>query len=117
MTDPLSGPQLPARTRRQKIRYLVLAIFFFVLGVVGILIPVMPQFLFFAISLVFLSLVSPTVRRAMRRFLHRHPRLAHAYKRWRDRGRQRRLRRIRARRGLAERVHLSRKTVDGRGEM
>jgi uncharacterized membrane protein YbaN (DUF454 family) len=112
MTDPLLGSQRPARTRRRKIWYVALAVFFFLLGVVGILIPVMPQVLFFALSLLFLSLVSPPLRRAVRRFLRRHPRLAHAYKGWRDRARQRRLKHIRARRRLAERLHVHRKAED-----
>jgi uncharacterized membrane protein YbaN (DUF454 family) len=103
----------PLRTRRNKVWNLTLAIFFFLLGIVGILIPVMPQVVFFALSLLFLSLVSPPVRRAVRRFLHRHPKLAHAYKRWRDRRRQKRLQRIRARRELAQRLHRHRKAGDG----
>ena len=77
------------------------------LGVIGILIPVMPQFLFFALSLFFLSLVSPPVRRWMRRFLRRHPKVAHAYKRWREKGRRRRQDLIRRRKAMAARLHLS----------
>jgi uncharacterized membrane protein YbaN (DUF454 family) len=97
-----------SRVRRNKIWNLVLAIFFFILGFIGLLIPVMPQVLFFAIGILFLSLVSPTVRRRVRQFLHRHPRLAHAYKRWREKGRQRRLEIIRRRKALAHRLHLHR---------
>ena len=95
-----------SRARRNKVWNLVLAIFFFILGVIGVLIPVMPQLIFFAMSLLFLSLVSPTVRRAVRRFLHRHPKLAHAYKRWRDKGRQKRRAMIRKRKELAQRLDL-----------
>ena len=84
----------------------MLAVFFFLLGVVGLVIPVMPQILFFAMSLFFLSLVSPTVRRAVRRFLHRHPTLAHRYNTWRTNRRQKRLKRIRKARELAARLHL-----------
>ena len=84
----------------------MLAVVFFLLGVVGLLIPVMPQILFFAMSLFFLSLVSPPVRRAVRRFLHRHPRLAHRYNTWRTKRRQKRLQRIRKARELAARLHL-----------
>jgi hypothetical protein len=106
---PAEIPEIrTSRVRRNKIWNLVLAIFFFVLGFIGILIPVMPQVLFFALGILFLSLVSPTVRRRVRKFLHRHPRLAHAYKRWRDRSRQRRLELIRRRRALADRLHLHR---------
>jgi uncharacterized membrane protein YbaN (DUF454 family) len=94
-----------SRGRRNKVWNLVLAIFFFILGVIGVLIPVMPQLIFFAMSLLFLSLVSPTVRRAVRRFLHRHPKMAHAYKRWRDKGRQKRHAMIRRRKDHAQRVH------------
>ena len=87
---------------------MTLAIFFFVLGSVGLVIPVMPQILFFAMGILFLSLVSPTVRRRVRKFLHRHPKLAHRYKRWRDRGRQKRHELIRRRKALAQRMHFHR---------
>lgn len=78
-----------------KVRNLVLAIFFFILGVIGVLIPVVPQVPFFIMSLIFFSLVFPKVRRALRRFLHRHPKLAHAYKKWRDKARHNRRKKIR----------------------
>jgi uncharacterized membrane protein YbaN (DUF454 family) len=96
----------PSRVRRNKLWNLTLAIFFFILGVIGLLIPVMPQILFFALAIFFLSLVSPTVRRRVRRFLHDHPKLAHAYKRWRDKGRQKRQEMIRRRKALAQKMHL-----------
>lgn len=97
-----------SRVRRNKAWNLVLAIVFFILGVIGIFIPVMPQIIFFVMSLLFLSLVSPRVRRTVRRFLHHHPKVADAYKRWRDRGRQKRLEMIRRRKALAERLHMHR---------
>ena len=78
----------------------------FILGVIGLLIPVMPQVLFFALSVFFLSLVSPTVRRWLRRFLRDHPKVAQAYKRWRDKGRQKRREIIRRRKELARKMHL-----------
>jgi uncharacterized membrane protein YbaN (DUF454 family) len=101
-------PQAPrkSRARRNKVWNLVLAIFFFILGVIGILIPVMPQLIFFAMSILFLSLVSPTLRRAVRRFLHRHPKMAHAYKRWRDKGRKKRHAMIRRRKEQGSGLHL-----------
>jgi uncharacterized membrane protein YbaN (DUF454 family) len=89
--------------RRNRIWNLFLAIFFFILGFIGLLIPVMPQVLFFVLGILFLSLVSPTVRRRVRKFLHAHPKLAHHYKKWRDRGRQKRLEMIRRRREMADR--------------
>jgi uncharacterized membrane protein YbaN (DUF454 family) len=111
-TPPLtqSSVEVPrkSRTRRNKIWNLTLAIFFFILGFIGILVPIMPQIVFFAMGTFFLSLVSPTVRRWVRRFLHRHPRLAHHYKQWRDKGRQKRLALIRRRKVLAHRLHLHR---------
>lgn len=88
---------------------LTLAIFFFTLGVIGLVIPVMPQVVFFAMGTLFLSLVSPSVRRRVRKFLHHHPRLAHMYKRWRDKGRRRRREIIRRRKALAERLHRHRR--------
>lgn len=105
--DPLDLPR-PSRARRNKAWNLALAIFFFLLGIVGILIPVMPQVLFFAMGIVFLSLVSPTVRRKVRKFLHRHPKLAHQYKSFRDKGRRKRRELIRRRKALADRMHLHR---------
>lgn len=99
----------PSRVRRNKALNLALAIFFFILGFIGILIPVMPQILFFAMGILFLSLVSPTVRRRVRKFLHRHPKMAHAYKGWRDKGRQKRRAMIRRRKELADRMHLHRR--------
>jgi uncharacterized membrane protein YbaN (DUF454 family) len=88
-----SPPRPPARKRRKKrskATNLVLGIVFFILGVIGVLIPIMPQVPFFIASLFFFSLVFPSVRRAMRRFLHRHPKIAHAYKKWRDKARKKR---------------------------
>jgi len=67
-----------------------LGTFFFILGVIGVLLPIVPQVPFFIASLFFFSLVFPRVRRAMRRFLHRHPKIAHAYKKWRDKARKKR---------------------------
>lgn len=102
---PADHPR-PSRARRNKAWNLFLAVLFFLLGFIGLVIPVMPQILFFAMGIVFLSLVSPGVRRAVRRFLHRHPKMAHAYKRWRDKGRQKRLAMIRRRKALGERMHI-----------
>src|SRR5688572_33476609 len=105
---PVDLPQ-PSRVRRNKALNLALAIFFFILWCIGLLIPVMPQILFFAMGILFLSLVSPTVRRKVRKFLHGHPNMAHAYKRWLHKGRQKRLAMIRRRRALADRMHLHRR--------
>ena len=109
-----SDSSRPSRVRRNKLRNLTLAIFFFILGFIGLLIPVMPQVLFFAIGLLFLSLVSPTVRRRVRHFLHQHPRVAHAYKRWRTRSRQKRLEMIRRRKALAQKMHLHHREAEVR---
>jgi uncharacterized membrane protein YbaN (DUF454 family) len=92
------------RKRRSKAWNLVWGIVFFLLGVVGILIPVVPQIPFFLMSLFFFSLVFPPVRRAMRRFLRRHPKAAHAYKRWRDKGRRKRQELIRKRKQLGAKL-------------
>jgi len=79
-----------------------------VLGVIGIAIPVMPQIPFFIMSLLFFSLVFPPIRRAIRRFLRRHPKLAGAYKKWRDKGRRKRQELIRKRKELARRLREER---------
>jgi len=88
-----------------------MGIFFFIVGVIGVLIPVMPQIPFFIMSLFFFALVFPPVRRWMRRFLHRHPKVAHVYKTWRDRGRRKRQHRIRRAKEAREHpAHRSRRT-------
>jgi uncharacterized membrane protein YbaN (DUF454 family) len=86
-------PRTPLHKRR--LRNFLLGIGFFVLGVIGIFIPVMPQLIFFLLSLVFFSMVSQRLRRAMRRFRRRHPSLERAYIKWRERGRRKRLKLIR----------------------
>src|SRR5215471_5178666 len=104
-----SGRRAPSRAARPKRRRkprskawnLALGIFFFILGVIGVLIPVMPQIPFFIMSLLFFSLVFPGIRRWIRRFLHRHPKVAHAYKRWRDKARRKRQDLIRKEKELA----------------
>ncbi|MGH9365274.1 MAG: DUF454 family protein [Thermoanaerobaculia bacterium] len=74
----------------RRTRNLALAIFFFVLGVIGVLVPVMPQVLFFVLSLVFFSLASRRVHRTVRGFLKRHPKLQGFYDRWRHKRRAQR---------------------------
>jgi uncharacterized protein len=80
----------PRTARRSRTKNLALAIFFFILGVIGVLLPIVPQVPFFIMSVLFLSLVFPRVRKALRSFLHKHPRIAHVYKRWRDKARKKR---------------------------
>ncbi len=93
-----------SRSRRRRGRNLALAISFLLLGVIGVLIPVMPQVPFFVMSLIFFSLVSSGVRRAVRRFLHRHSKIAHAYKQWRDAARRKRRELIRKEKEIAARL-------------
>jgi uncharacterized membrane protein YbaN (DUF454 family) len=92
-----------SKTRRSRVKNLFWAGFFFILGVIGVLLPIVPQVPFFIMSLLFLSLVFPSVRRALRRFLHRHPKVAHAYKKWKDRRLKKRHRHIRRRKENAAR--------------
>ena len=87
------------RRRRSKTHNLAYAIGFFVLGVIGVLIPVMPQVPFFIMSALFFSLVFPGVRRRLRRWRLKHPRLDASYRKWRDRARRKRHAAIRRRRG------------------
>jgi uncharacterized membrane protein YbaN (DUF454 family) len=96
----------PRRKRRSKAYNLAWAIFFFILGVIGILIPILPQIPFFVMSVIFLSFVFPSVRRALRRFLHHHPRIAHAYKKWRDSARRKRQAMIRREKEFEEKLGL-----------
>ena len=80
----------PGSAYRKKIWNIVLGSFFFILGVIGILIPVMPQLVFFFLSLVFFSRVSKRLRRAVRRFRKKHPKLDRAYANWRRSAREKR---------------------------
>jgi len=86
------------RRRRSKTHNLIYAIGFFVLGVIGVLIPIMPQVPFFIMSALFLSLVFPRVRRALRRWRMKHPKLDAMYRKWRARSRHKRHVAIRRRR-------------------
>ena len=76
--------------RRNKTRYLALAVFFFILGVIGVLVPIMPQIPFFIMSALFFSLVFPRARRALWRFRKRHPKIDASYRKWRGRARVKR---------------------------
>ena len=86
------------RRRRSKTLDLLLGIFFFILGIIGILIPVLPQIPFFIMSALFFSFVFPSVRRALRRWRRRYPKLDAAYKKWRTKARHKRRESIRRRR-------------------
>jgi uncharacterized membrane protein YbaN (DUF454 family) len=90
----------PARSRRSKTHNLAYAIGFFILGIIGVLIPVMPQVPFFVMSALFFSLVFPKVRRALRRWRRRYPKLDASYRKWRSRARRRRQDAIRRLRDL-----------------
>ena len=94
------------RKRRSKAWNLVWGIVFFILGVIGLIIPILPQIPFFIMSLFFFSLVFPPLRRWMRRFLHRHPKIAHAYKKWRDSARRKRQTMIRKEKEFEEKLGL-----------
>ncbi len=80
--------------QRRRARNIALAIFFFIVGVIGVLVPIMPQVPFFVMSLLFLSLVSRRVHRSVRRFLRRHPKIEATYHLWRHRRRRKRRGRI-----------------------
>ena len=82
-------PTHPRRGRRRA-RNIALAIFFFIVGVIGVLVPIMPQVPFFVMSLLFLSLASRRVHRGVRRFLHRHPKVEASFRGWRHRRRAKR---------------------------
>ena len=99
-------PEPPSRHRtplqKRTARNISLGVAFFVLGVIGVLVPVMPQLIFFFLSALFFSLVSPRLRRALRRFRKRHPSVDNAYAKWREKGRRKRMKLIRKARKLRE---------------
>lgn len=47
----------------KRIIYVILAVFFFILGVIGLLFPVIPQVPFFAVSVLFLCAASEKFRK------------------------------------------------------
>ena len=97
----MTGQARPkTRRRRSKTHNLVYAILFFIVGVIGVLIPIMPQVPFFIMSALFFSLVFPKVRRALRRWRLKHPKLDASYRKWRARGRRKRHEAIRRQRDL-----------------
>jgi uncharacterized membrane protein YbaN (DUF454 family) len=107
MTRTDRTPERPPRRRkkpRSRAWNLFWAAVFFILGVIGVLIPIVPQVPFFIMSAFFLSLVFPRVRRAMRRFRLRHPRMDAAYRKWRDAARRKRRELIARERAFAARM-------------
>ena len=94
----MTASHSPSRKRRSRTRNIVFAVVFFILGVIGVLVPVMPQVPFFIMSALFLSLAFPRVRRAIRRFRHRYPKLDASYRKWRANARRKRQEKIRTRR-------------------
>jgi hypothetical protein len=104
-----SEPQAPhpkTRARRSRTRNLLLAVFFFILGVIGVLIPVVPQVPFFVMSVIFLSLVFPRVRRTIRHHRRRYPKLDAAYRKWRGAARRKRQELIRKGRKLKQEIEV-----------
>lgn len=65
----------PRRRRMPRWKRLSLAAGFFVLGVIGVITPVMPQTLFFLIALLLVGPDIPPARRAMTAILRRWPKL------------------------------------------
>ena len=76
--------------QRKRIWNIALGVFFFILGVIGILIPVMPQITFFLLSALFFSRASKRFRTVLRRYRKRHPKLDRLYENWRRKARQKR---------------------------
>ena len=70
--------------------YMILSAALFIIGVIGVMVPIMPQVPFFVMSLLFLSLASRSVHRRVRRFLRRHPKFEAAYHAWRHKRRGKR---------------------------
>ncbi len=99
----MTAPHSPSPRRSSKARNLALAIFFFIVGVIGVLVPVMPQVVFFVMSALFFSLVFPSFRRKLRKWRHKYPKFDASYRKWRDRSRRKRQARIRvARQGAGD---------------
>ena len=87
----------PPRRRRSKAHNLTYAILFFIVGVIGVLVPIMPQVPFFIMSALFFSLVFPQVRRKLRSWRLKYPKFDASYRKWRGKARRKRQEEIRAR--------------------
>lgn len=76
MTDLTAGAagSAPHRPMRRWLR-LTLAVVFFLLGVAGVLVPLMPQLLFFAISAILVAPDFPPARRLVTWIFSRWPKL------------------------------------------
>lgn len=94
----MTAPDPKPPRRRSKTHNLAFAIFFFIVGVIGVLVPVMPQVVFFVMSAIFFSLVFPSFRRKLRKWRHKYPKFDASYRKWRDRSRRKRQTKIKARR-------------------
>jgi len=91
----------PHALRLRKARHLALAFFFFVLGVIGVLVPIMPQVPFFVMSALFLALVFPSLRRKLWNWKKKYPKFDASYRRWRTKARRKRRERRHRRRAAA----------------
>jgi hypothetical protein len=100
------APHPRTKARRSRTRNLLLAILFFILGVIGVLIPVVPQVPFFVMSVIFLSLVFPRVRKTIRHYRRRYPKLDVAYRKWRGAARRKRQDLIRKGRKLKQEIEV-----------
>ena len=69
------GEEAPRRRRMPRWKRLCLAAGFFVLGVIGVITPVMPQTIFFLIALLLVGPDIPPLRRAGAAILRRWPKL------------------------------------------
>jgi uncharacterized membrane protein YbaN (DUF454 family) len=53
----------------------------FALGVAGLILPILPGWIFFGLALAVLTTLSPGLSRAWRRYLRSHPKVRHALRR------------------------------------
>jgi uncharacterized membrane protein YbaN (DUF454 family) len=91
----------PRALRLRKARHLALAVFFFIVGVIGVLVPIMPQVPFFVMSALFLALVFPSLRRKLWSWKKKYPKFDASYRKWRTKARQKRREKMRRRRAAS----------------
>jgi uncharacterized membrane protein YbaN (DUF454 family) len=61
------------RKHAKRILVIVLGVIFFILGVIGLVLPLVPQGVFFVISIILFSMVSPAIREKLERYTRRYP--------------------------------------------
>ncbi|MBC7836923.1 hypothetical protein H7X87_04075 [Acetobacteraceae bacterium] len=59
----------------KRILIFIVAVIFFVLGLIGLVVPIMPQFVFFAVSIILFSILSPSIQKKVEFYTRKYPKV------------------------------------------